>query len=178
MPVAANDGGMVTAGFGKTEVLECLERQHIAYELTEHGEVRDMSALARMEEMACHPGALAKNLLVCDGKKSQYRLLVVKGDKRIDLKAFRRDQGTRRLTFAAAEDLMGLMGLVSGEVSPFGVLNDERRVVHVCIDADFLGDSSVIGVHPNDNTATVWLALEDLVGVIEGHGNEVSFVRL
>ena len=31
----------------------------------------------------------------------------------------------------------------------------------------------LIGVHPNDNTATVWLRGSDLVKVIEEHGNTV-----
>jgi len=36
----------------------------------------------------------------------------------------------------------------------------------------------IIGVHPNDNTATVWLKTEDLVSIIEENGNEVNIVEL
>ena len=34
------------------------------------------------------------------------------------------------------------------------------------------------GVHPNDNTATVWLKAEDLVKIIQDHGNRVNIAEL
>ena len=36
----------------------------------------------------------------------------------------------------------------------------------------------LIGVHPNDNTATVWLKTQDLVNIIRNHGNEIHIVQL
>ena len=47
---------------------------------------------------------------------------------------------------------------------------EERRVT-LYLDAAF-GDGPV-GVHPNDNTATVWLKAPDLVKLIGDHGNPV-----
>ena len=63
-----------------------------------------------------------------------------------------------------------------GSVTPFGVLNDQERKVRVIFDVSFQG--SRIGVHPNDNTATVWLRTEDLTALLEEHGNAVSFAEL
>ncbi len=34
----------------------------------------------------------------------------------------------------------------------------------------------MIGVHPNDNTATVWLHTADLLRIIAGHGNAVKLI--
>ena len=36
--------------------------------------------------------------------------------------------------------------------------------------------AGLIGVHPNDNTATVWMKTNDLVRLIEEHGNKVHIV--
>ena len=36
----------------------------------------------------------------------------------------------------------------------------------------------IIGVHPNDNTAAVWLKVEDLINIIKEHGNEVFVVEI
>ena len=36
----------------------------------------------------------------------------------------------------------------------------------------------MIGVHPNDNTATVWLKAEDLVRLIGEHGNRIHVVPI
>lgn len=44
------------------------------------------------------------------------------------------------------------------------------------LDVEFKGN--IIGVHPNDNTATVWMKTEDLIQLIREHGNEVKFVEL
>ena len=37
---------------------------------------------------------------------------------------------------------------------------------------------ALIGVHPNENTATVWLKTEDLIQIIKEHGNLVETVEL
>lgn len=54
---------------------------------------------------------MPKNLFVRDDKRQNYYLITVKGDKRVDLKAFRRAQQTRPLTFASPEELQQLLGL-------------------------------------------------------------------
>ena len=38
--------------------------------------------------------------------------------------------------------------------------------------------SELIGVHPNDNTATVWMKTADLIRLIEEHGNMVRVVDI
>ena len=100
----------------------------------------------------------------------------MKGDKRVDLRAFQKRFGTRKLSFASAEDLMDIMGLIPGAVTPLGLLCDDGRKVELYLDDAFRG--GLIGVHPNDNTATVWLKTEDLVALIEAHGNPVRLISL
>lgn len=70
--------------------------------------------------------------------------------------------------------LKAILHLTPGAVTPLGLLNDEERRVHLYVDADF--KDNLIGVHPNDNTATVWLSADDLLALIEEHGNEAEFV--
>ena len=84
--------------------------------------------------------------------------------------------GLRNLSFASADDLMSIMKLIPGAVTPLGLLEDEDRKVILYLDASF-GDG-LIGVHPNDNTASVWLKASDLVKVIEEHGNTVHIVEI
>lgn len=56
-------------------------------------------------------------------------------------------------------------------MSPFGLLNDTEHAVHFYLDRQFTKNSGIIGIHPNDNTATLWLKAEDLVKIIEEAGN-------
>ena len=155
----------------KQQIYDYLQENSIWHEITEHKAVYNMAELA---EVPCpYPEADAKNLFVRDDKKQNYYLITVKGEKRVNLKAFRKAQGTRNLSFASAEDLMARLGLIPGAVTPLGVLNDETRSVKVFLDQDFLQEPGLVGVHPNENTATVWLKAEDLIRIIREHGNEV-----
>ena len=93
----------------KTETYEFLKKENIDFEVAEHRAVYNMAELAEVEMP--YPECDAKNLFVRDDKRRDYYLITVKGDKRVDLKAFRREMGTRPLTFASAEELFEILGL-------------------------------------------------------------------
>ncbi len=159
----------------KQQIYDYLQENSIWHEITEHNAVYNMAELA---EVPCpYPEADAKNLFVRDDKKQNYYLITVKGEKRVNLKAFRKAQGTRNLSFASAEDLLERLALIPGAVTPLGVLNDETRSVQVFLDQDFLQEPGLVGVQPNESTATVWLKTEDLIRIIREHGNEVVTFR-
>ena len=120
----------------------------------------------------------AKNLFVRDDKKREYFLITVKGNKRVDLKEFRKSHGTRPLSFASAEDLMNFLKLTPGSVTPLGLLNGAGQKVKFFLDKDFLEPPGLIGIHPNENTATVWLKTADLLKLIKENGNEVELAEL
>lgn len=119
---------------------------------------------------------MQKNLFVRDDKKKNYYLITVKGNKRVDLKEFRKQNDLRNLSFASADDLMAYLSLTPGSVTPLGLLNDNEQQVSFYIDKDFSGN--IIGVHPNDNTATVWIQTEDLIHLIKKNGNKVNVVKI
>lgn len=158
----------------KQETYKFLTDHNVDYEVTEHGAVFNMAELEAIE--LPYPEADAKNLFVRDDKRRNYYLLTVKSDKRVDLKEFRRKYGLRPLTFASADELMEILELFPGAVTPLGLLNDEDHKVKLFLDSAFA--TGIIGVHPNDNTATIWLQAADLVRVIKEHGSIVEMVNL
>ena len=160
----------------KEDIYEFLKKKNIWHEITEHEAVWDMEELDNLD--LPYPGRDAKNLFVRDDKKRVYYLISVKDDKRVDLNEFRNKYGTRRLSFASENDLGNILKLFPGAVTPFGLLNDDNLVVKFYLDKDFFDKDSIIGVHPNDNTATVWLKVDDLVNIIKEHGNEVFVVNI
>lgn len=161
---------------GKEEVYEFLKKENIWFSITEHKAVYNMEELKDVEMP--YPEADAKNLFVRDDKKNNYYLITVKGDKRVDLKEFRRNNGTRNLSFASSEDLKEILNLIPGAVTPLGLLNDSEHKVKFYLDEDFYKNSKIIGVHPNDNTATIWLKVDDLEKIISNHGNKINVVKL
>lgn len=151
-----------------------LDNSGIAYEITEHIPVFTIEEMMNIN--LPYPEIVAKNLFVRDDKKRNYYLITVKEEKRVNLKEFQEKIGSRKLSFASENDLNGILGLSAGSVTPFGVLNDEERKVQVYFDTDFNGQK--IGIHPNENTATVRINTEDVKSIIEKHGNEFNFIEI
>lgn len=160
----------------KQETYDFLDAKNIEYEITEHKAVFSMDEVCDVE--LPHPECDAKNLFVRDDKKREYFLITVKGNKRVDLKEFRKVHGTRPLSFASAEDLMNFLSLTPGSVTPLGLLNGAGHKVKFFLDKDFLEPPGLIGIHPNENTATVWLKTADLLKLIKENGNEVELAEL
>lgn len=94
------------------------------------------------------------------------------------MKEFRKNNNIRALSFASADDLMDIMELIPGAVTPLGLLNDTKCRVTWFLDIDFMNGLGLIGVHPNNNTATVWLKAKDLIKLIQKHGNTVNVVQI
>lgn len=160
----------------KTEIYAYLADKNIWHVISEHKAVFNMEEISDL--VLPYPEANAKNLFIRDDKKQNYYLLTVKGNKRIDLKNFRKKYHTRPLSFASEQDLQTILKLSPGSVTPLGIFNDEERKIQVFIDTAFLNEPKLIGVHPNENTATVWLKTEDLISMIREHGNIVQMAYL
>ena len=159
----------------KQEIYRLLQQRGLWYEITEHPAVYNMAEMAQVE--LPYPEADAKNIFIRDDKKRSYYLLTVRGDKRVDLKEFRAAHGTRMLSFASAEDLQKYLQLTPGSVTPLGLLNDEQHLVQLYLDEELLAGCGLIGVHPNDNTATVWLKTAELIELLRQFGSTVYIVR-
>ncbi len=160
----------------KQEVYDFIKSKNIWHEITEHEAVFNMDELSKIE--VPYNDCDAKNLFVRDDKKENYYLITVKGNKRVDLKEFRKRYDVRHISFASAEDLMKYLNLIPGSVSPLGLLNDKERKVKFYLDDSFFKDDKIIGIHPNDNTATVWLKVDDLINIIKEHGNKIEIINI
>lgn len=158
----------------KQETYQYLKDHNIPFEITEHRAVYNMEELDSID--LPYPEGDAKNLFVRDDKKKNYYLITVKGDKRVNLKDFRKAHGLRPLSFASPEDLKKYMDLTPGAVTPLGLLNVEGAPITMYLDAEF--KDSIIGIHPNENTATVWLQGDDLVTLLRENGCEVKIVEI
>ena len=158
----------------KQEIYNQLTALGIPYEITEHEAVYTMEDLAKVP--LAHPEAEAKNLFVRDDKKQHYYLITVPGDKRVDLKLFQKQQGMRKLSFGSSDDLMALLKLTPGAVTPLGLLNDPDRRVELYLDRDFA--DRLISIHPNDNTATICLQTADLIRLLTQSGSIVHLTDI
>lgn len=160
----------------KEETIQFLYDKKINFEITEHEAVYNMEEVSKIS--LPYPEANAKNLFVRDNKKRNYYLITIKGEKKVNLKEFKIRNNTRSLSFATEEELLSILKLERGAVTPLGLLNDQEIKVEFYLDDSFLNYPQLIGVHPNDNTATIWLNTEDLLSIIEEHGNLIHVVSM
>jgi Uncharacterized conserved protein len=160
----------------KKKVYELLDNLGITYEAIDHPAAYTIEEMDHIELFRDNHW-IAKNLFLRDDKGRRHFLIVLDKYKTADLKSIRAQLGTSGLSFASEERLMKYLKLTKGSVTPFGILNDDDLAVEVVFDSALIGRDQ-IGVHPNDNTATVMLSCSDLMRIIQEHGNKVSIVEI
>lgn len=160
----------------KEEAYDFIKRKNIWYEITEHKRVFTMDELDNI--VLPYPASDAKNLFIRDDKKRNYYLITVSGKKKVDLSVFREKYNTRRLSFASEKDLMEILKLTPGSVTPLGLLNDKVNLVKYYLDSYFINKCDIIGMHPCDNSATLWLKTTDLINILKENGTIVNIVDL
>ncbi len=160
----------------REKVFKELDRLGICYQVIEHPAVYTINEMEALEIFQDNPW-IVKNLFLRDGGGKRHFLITLSMDKRVDLKELRRQLGTSGLSFASEERLMKYLELTKGSVTPLGILNDKELKVEVVFDSSLVGREK-IGVHPNDNTATVMLSYEDLERVIKEHGNDLHIIDI
>lgn len=143
----------------KQRVYDVLDQLKIKYEVVEHEPVHTMEDMDRLGLPA--KGTLCKNLFLRDAKGKRHFLVTCDEKKTVDLKTLGRQLGAGNLSFASEDRLEKYLGLKQGSVSPFGLMNDTEHVVEFFIDKD-LSRCKSLGIHPLENTATVFLSFKDL----------------
>lgn len=159
----------------KENVYKKLDKLNIKYRKVDHKAVFTMEEMAELNLE--NEDEIVKNIFIRDDKKTNYYLVLIAGNKRVNLKELRNNLKLRPLTFASEEDLEKYLGLHKGSVTVLGVLNDTNHIVKVLIDED-IKKFKEIGVHPNENTASIWLKLEDIEKVLNYTENEYEFIKI
>lgn len=155
----------------RVRALARLDELGIPYDLSEHPAVYTIAEMDALQME--HEGEIAKNLFLRDKKGKRHFLVMLKKDKTADLALLAERIGCDKLSFASEERLGRYLGLVKGAVTPLGVVNDTEALVEVVLDADLSGCRR-IGMHPCDNTATVWLEFSDVERFVRENGNRVQ----
>lgn len=155
------------------KIMKQLTNTGIDYQLVSHPAVYTAAEADRYVEG--YQFVRAKNLFLQD--KHNFYLVVLPDEKRLDMKNLRKQLGAGRLSFAKEQDLVGQLGIKSGAVSPFNLINDKKHSVVLVLDEKITADQQ-IGCHPNDNTKTVILKVGDLLTLIRQWGNPVEVAKL
>ncbi|MDO5562542.1 MAG: prolyl-tRNA synthetase associated domain-containing protein [Synergistaceae bacterium] len=159
----------------KEEIYKMLDEANIPYETLEHKAVFTIDEMKGIDGINIED--VCKNLFLRDDSGKRHFLVVLREDKTADLKSVRAQIGSSRLGFASEDRLMKHMGLTKGAVTPLGMLNDESASVEVFFDEDLRGREH-LGVHPCDNTATVWLSCDSLEKIMALRGKTIKYIKI
>lgn len=156
-------------------VYETLDRMGIPYMRVEH------EATASCEEadevMGDLTGTPSKSLFLTNKKKTEFWLVLMNGNKPLNIKEFSPLVGEKHLSFASEEKMVEKLGLTPGHVSVFGLLNNTEHDVHVIADTE-LRERDKITFHPNINTRTIEIPTNDMYRFIEEMGNPFEEITL
>ncbi len=145
------------------ELYGALEALGIAWTAHEHQAVFTVAESDDLHHRIA--GAHTKNLFLKD-EAGAFFLVTIPAEARANLKALPAVLGSRRLSFGKAEDMVRLLGIEPGSVTPLAAFNDTGRVVTVALDAG-LAAADIVNVHPLRNTATVGMSGPELVRALE-----------
>ena len=156
----------------KKNALEWLAANSIAYEMLEHEAVFNMEDMDKAGITA--KGDVCKNLFLRDKNGKKHYLVVCPEEASVDLNDMSTQLQSTKLSFASAERLAKYLNVVQGCVSPLGVINDTNHEVVVAFDSKLKGGR--MGIHPNDNTATLWVNSDELAKAISAMGNKLVYI--
>jgi len=151
------------------KLAEWLKQYQIEYKLHTH------PAVFTIEEAREHCGHISglhcKNLFLKDIKRRQYFLVTLPAEKRLDFKKFARKVNLPFVKLADDDELINILGLTKGAVSPLGLINDVNKKVTYYIDKEVF-QAERVTFHPNINTETLELSKEAYHTLVKCTGNK------
>lgn len=121
-------------------------------------------------------GAHTKNLFLKD-VSGAYFLITVPADIRVDLKAVPAVIGSKKLSFGKAEDMLRLIGITPGSVTPLAAINAAVGSITILLDAE-LADADIVNVHPLRNTGTIGLSGASLLKLLQYWGHDPRIIAI
>ena len=157
------------------KVVEILNGLDIPFEIVEHEPAltteQTDSFIQGIE------GVRTKTMFLTNKKKTAYYLLIMDDQKRLDMDLLKELIGANRVRMASPENLFEKMSLPAGVVSPFGLLNNAEKDIHVYFDKEIMSEKRM-SFHPNTNEKTLFLDTVDLLRFLEAIGYEPHIIEL
>jgi len=156
-----------------TDIYKFLDDHHIEYQRHDHPPVYTVEDVIRLVPPL--PAAKTKSLFLRDAKGFRHFLVIVKGEKRVNLKALPGLLESSRLRFSSQERLKKHLGVDPGSVSLFGVVNDTGKAVELVIDST-LWESDAFQFHPLVNTSTLVISKDNIIRFLDKTGHNAQIL--
>lgn len=121
--------------------------------------------------------AHCKNLFFRNHKGNQHYLVIIEHMQDLHIHDLERRLKQGKLSFASDHRMMTYLGVTPGSVTPFGLINDLQKHVHLFIDEN-LQQAQHISFHPCINTASLVITFPDFIRFLNSTGNSYEFTKL
>jgi len=160
---------------GPIELYMLLEKLDIHFEYHEH------PPLATIDDAIIHwkdfNSGRCKNIFLRNHKGDRHYLVILEHLRQLSIRDLEKRLRQGKLTFASDKRLKKYLGVEPGSVSPFGLINDIDKEVHLFID-EKLNDFERLAFHPNINTASLVVLKSDFIKYLNYSGNTFEFIKL
>lgn len=152
------------------DIYDILEKLDIKYDEIVHKSVYTIKEVDDLKERI--DGVGVKNIFLTN-KRGGYFLVLIKDNKRLDIKMLESIFNTGHLSFCSNIELKDILGVESGSVSVFNIINDKLNKVFIFIDKELVGKRVLF--HPNINTRTISINYNDVIRVIDYLNHNYKF---
>ena len=160
---------------GQPELYKLFEQLLIQFEYHEHPPV------ATIDDAKIHwenyNSGRCKNIFLRNHKGDRHYLVILEYLSQLNMRDLEKRLKQGKLTFASDQRLKKYLGVEPGSVSPFGLINDTGKHVHLFIDQK-LNDYERLTFHPNINTASLVITKTDFIRFLQYTGNTFEFMIL
>ncbi len=158
------------------EVIDVFEELGITYDIVRHPAIfnRQDEELVKNIDFK---GECCKNLFLKDKKEKVYYLVSLPVSKRADLKRISDELNSHRLSFGNDEELWDKLHIKPGSVSVLNVIGAKDTDVTFVIDKELLS-KELVSFHPNDNTASISFAPENIAKILDKYDKKYIFLEV
>ena len=156
-------------------VLNALDKLGVDYESYEHPPIPTIEeALIYWKDIdATH----CKNLFFRNHKGNKHYMVVFEHSQKLAIRDLEQKLKQGKLSFASEKRMLKYLDTIGGSISPFGLINDADNHTILFLDDNLL-KAKRLSFHPNDNTMTIVLSLNDFIKYLDWIGNKYEFLNL
>ena len=158
------------------EVIKVFEDLNIDYELVRHPAIYCKEDEEKVKDID-FKGEIFKNLFLKDKKNNKFYLVSLPVLKKADLKKISDELNSNRLSFGNEDELWEKLHIKSGSVSVLNVIGAPNTDVVFVLDNKIM-DFKRVSFHPNDNTASISFAPENIKKIMDNYNKEYVFLEV
>ena len=158
------------------EVINVFKALNIDYSIIRHPAIFNRKVEEMLKDIKFE-GKCCKNLFLKDKKANVFYLVSLPVTKRADLKRISDMLHSHRLSFGNESELYEKLHIKPGSVSILNVIGAPDTDVIFVVDKELLNESKV-SFHPNDNTASITFAPENIAKIMDNYNKKYMFLEV